>query len=370
MKGLRNLIQIVLIYRLPLVIVVVLAGCGGDEQSRSDEAAENRDIPARTEAEKGPVKVILTIEPREPRLSDNPTLTLSIEASEGIDVKMPPFGESVGDFLIKGFRRPLPESRGDIRITRQVYELEPVRTGEHLIHPITIPFIDNRPQGDGQEHLIESEGLTITVQSVLGDTLPSLAELEPPEPPMELPEEPWNPLWLLLGLPLVAAPVLFYYVRWRRRRAGGESAAPRLSPGEMAYLELEELIEAGYLERGELALYYEGLTGVVRRFIERTTSIRAPEQTTEEFLREASRGEVFSVGEQRSLQAFLEAADLVKFAARRPQNEEIEASFNLAKAFIGLGGDRDERENAGSTDTLEPASAADSDAVADAEDTR
>ena len=36
----------------------------------------------------------------------------------------------------------------------------------------------------------------------------------------------------------------------------------------------------------EFALYYMELTAVVRRYIERTTGVRAPEQTTEEFLHE------------------------------------------------------------------------------------
>ena len=70
------------------------------------------------------------------------------------------------------------------------------------------------------------------------------------------------------------------------------------------------------------------LTGIVRRFIERETGIHAPEQTTEEFLRAISSGDVFSRDERDRLREFLEVADLVKYAAHQPRKEDVEETFN------------------------------------------
>jgi hypothetical protein len=85
--------------------------------------------------------------------------------------------------------------------------------------------------------------------------------------------------------------------------------------------------------------YYVELTAIVRRYIERTTGIRAPEQTTEEFLREVSRcSSPLPKGEGMNnfrLKDFLESADLVKFAAHRPRREDILESFRRAEIFIG-----------------------------------
>jgi len=306
-------------------------GCGGDETAQT--AGQDAET-ARTERVLGPVKVIVEVSPREPRLSDDPTFTLTVEFEEGVDVTLPPFGNSLGDFVIRNYRKPLPEVRGRHRVIRQVYELEPVRTGEHLIHPVAIPFVDNRPKGDGEEHVAETEGLTVIVKSVLGEEVPSLADLKPAEEPKELPEEPFNALVLLWGLPAVALLILFVWMK--RRRRSEEDVAPKLTPRERAWLELKDLLAAGYLEREEFNFYYRDLTAVVCRYIERTTSVRAYEQTTEEFLRAVTGRETFPDDERQRLQSFLESADLIKFANLRPGKTEIESSFNRAKDFLGL----------------------------------
>jgi hypothetical protein len=82
--------------------------------------------------------------------------------------------------------------------------------------------------------------------------------------------------------------------------------------------------------------FYVELTAVVRRYIERTTGLHAPEQTTEEFLREAGAGDVIARDERQRLKDFLEAADLVKFAAHQPLSQDIEEAFRRARTFVGL----------------------------------
>ena len=80
--------------------------------------------------------------------------------------------------------------------------------------------------------------------------------------------------------------------------------------------------------------FYVDLTGIVRRFIESTTGVHAAEQTTEEFLREISSSDRFERDQRSRLQSFLESADLVKFAAHRPMEEDIDAAFDRACDFI------------------------------------
>jgi hypothetical protein len=78
------------------------------------------------------------------------------------------------------------------------------------------------------------------------------------------------------------------------------------------------------------------LTGLVRRYIERTQGIRAPEQTTQEFLAEIARRPDFPREEARRLRDFLESADLVKFAAYEPREEDTEESLHRARLFVGV----------------------------------
>jgi hypothetical protein len=100
-------------------------------------------------------------------------------------------------------------------------------------------------------------------------------------------------------------------------------------------MELDKLAQSGLAET-DVKQFYVELTGIVRRYIEQTTAIRAPEQTTEEFLREISRKNTFDYEVNQRLQDFLESADLVKFAAHRPRREDVDESLSRARAFIKL----------------------------------
>ena len=48
---------------------------------------------------------------------------------------------------------------------------------------------------------------------------------------------------------------------------------------------------------------------------------------------EISRRQDFPAEQSRRLKSFLEAADLVKFAAHQPREEDIEESFRRARVF-------------------------------------
>jgi hypothetical protein len=323
---------------LCLALLLALAGCGGGPSA--DEAPADASGPeersARTQVERGPVKITVEVDPKKARLSDEPILTVTVEAAPGIEVEMPPFGESLGAFLVRDFREPLPEESSEGQILKQIYTLEPTETGELSIYPIPFTFKDNRPEGDGKEHSVETEGLTVEIASPLAGSAPDLAELNPPEGPKELPAAPMSLAWYIVGAALVILAALILVSRKRKK----EEAAleKKLSPKELAYLELQELLELNLIER-DIKLFYVELTGIVRRYIERTTGIRAPEQTTEEFLHEIGRKPVFSDEESGRLQRFLEAADLVKFAAFQPGRNEVENSFQRAKIFVGLEGE-------------------------------
>lgn len=313
------------------VVLLTLAGCASTkvaDKTTSDGGAK----VVRSEVERGPVKFTVEVTPAKPRLSDEPQLTLTIESQPGVRVDKPPFGEALGDFLIRDFDEPVPDVVGDTEIVRQIYTLEPTRAGKLTIAPIAVRFVDERPKGDGQEHTIESEALTVEVSTELGDEAPSLADLRPGAGPVELPAR-GAPAWLW-ALGIVVAVAVVGAMIWKTRKKS-VSAEPQLSPQELAWLELQQIIERNLAEV-DVKEFYVALTGVVRRYIERTTGVRAPEQTTEEFLREIVNKDVFANEDQQRLRDFLESADLVKFAAFEPAASDIEASFERAKEFIRL----------------------------------
>ena len=84
------------------------------------------------------------------------------------------------------------------------------------------------------------------------------------------------------------------------------------------------------------------MSGIVRRFIENASGVRAPEQTTEEFLREISgTAELFDDLAQQRLKRFLESADLVKFAAFQPAENDVADAYRRAERFVDAQGPKE-----------------------------
>ena len=110
---------------------------------------------------------------------------------------------------------------------------------------------------------------------------------------------------------------------------------------ERAIAELQRLLSRNLPARGLYKEFYIELTMVVRRYIERTHGIRAPEQTTEEFLVAVSKDPRFAPAVITKLRAFLQAADLVKYAAYRPDRPAIDQSLATARTYVET--DADER---------------------------
>ena len=316
---------------LVIGVFAVISGCS--RSSQIDESPDEKPKAARSEVERGPVRLLVKVEPSPARLSDEPTLTLEIEYPQGITIHKPEFGSALGEFIIRDFREPLPRVKEDRQILQQIYTIEPTRAGKIVIDPIALRFTDNRSGGMGKEHTLQTEPITVEVAAAVAQEAPSLSQLRPPAEPLPLPQSSGPIAWWIIAL--VAAGILLAgFVWWMRRRRKIEQATPALTPAELAYLELQRLLEDQQAQQ-EVKLFYVELTAIVRRYIERTTGIHAPEQTTQEFLHEISRRAVFPAEESRRLTSFLEAADLVKFAAHQPRKEDVEESFRRAKVFVG-----------------------------------
>ncbi len=314
------------------LVFLLTAGCGQQADNRNADREVDAPASLSTEVERGPVKFSLEVSPKEPRLSDEPTLTLTIRAEPGVRVEKPPFGQAMGDFVIRDFYEPVPDIDDGAEVLQQVYTLEPTRAGKLTIAPIAVRFYDERASGDQQEHTIESEALTVEVSSIFGDDVPSLANLRPAADPVELPVN-YVANWLWVGA--VAGALLAAAIAvWQIRRGRGVSER-QLSPQELAQLELDRIVD-GKLAESDVKAFYVELTGVVRRYIERSIGVNAPEQTTEEFLRQIVDDAIFADEEQLRLKGFLEAADLVKFAAFEPDAADIESSLERARMFIQL----------------------------------
>ena len=134
---------------------------------------------------------------------------------------------------------------------------------------------------------------------------------------------------MVLALILIAL-----FIRSRRRNHESAIVVPPPSPEEIAHAALSQLLSENLPSQGQLKEFYVRLTGIVRVYIEGKTGLHAPEQTTEEFLREMRSKDIFPAMRSLRLKEFLEAADMVKYAGQQPADDQVELSILRAKEFI------------------------------------
>jgi len=139
--------------------------------------------------------------------------------------------------------------------------------------------------------------------------------------------------WLWLAVLGVLLGLVLGVVWWRKRQPavpGSAQPTPGPSPLEIALAALHRLREA----RLPVEEFYTQLSGIVRRYLEDQLQLRAPERTTEEFLSELAQGSRLSDDHKNLLGAFLQEADLVKFARHRPGQADMGRALAAAERFV------------------------------------
>lgn len=291
-------------------------------------------------AEKGPVKVNVSLEPDDIRVGDTVTFTIAATAEKGVELIMPEFSEALGRFRIIDY---VPTEKVDDRgrtISTQRYTLQMGMSGKRRIPPILVEFVDRRPDQkpapddcDAYELLTEPLGFevqSITPLSVDADLAPPLGKLDKLIPP---PAAKWP--WVIAGIVVIAVMSPFAWRWWSARRR----LARRRSAYEIATLRLAALLARD--AQADMDSFFVELSGIARQYLEDRFELHAPELTTEEFLTLTSTSADLT-GDQRGMfRSFLHRADLVKFAQVVPSSSDTDESVSVVRQFLD-----ETRENA------------------------
>lgn len=300
----------------------------------ADLSAQTATQPARSisrEANRGPVKAMLTVDRDTAVTGDTVTATLRVEAEKGVEISIPEMGETLGDFAVKETRE-LPRTGDDTteRIGRE-YVLESVLPGACDIPEIRVSFTDAREKADGSREEYKDE---VTLQPVTIQVTANLADMKGPA------SLPWPRsyrilAWTIASLAVVLA--LWAMARWYRRRLAARLAtiAARVIPAhEWALAELDILTSEGLIERGRVQEFYYRVNAIVRGYIERRWGLMAGEQTSEEFVRDLQRSLFLDDGHKQVLRRFTDACDPVKYARQQPSGDEIGWVGSTARQFV------------------------------------
>ena len=252
--------------------------------------------------------------------------SIVVDAPEGVDVKLPDMLEKMGGVPVADVRRDTKTlGKNRVRIT-ETYVLDPIFIGKYSIKPVEVTW------GENEGVVVASPGLVVRdLTEAEKAEAEKFADNSGPASAPGLVKQYWHWVAAAVGVTGALAAVLVWVV-WLRKRA--EKLAPPPPAWEVAYRRLRELDERQLPEAGKYEPYYVDLSAILRYYIEDRFHLRAPEQTTQEFLAASSTSGLFSGDHQQLLSELLKHSDRVKFAQYVPSVPQMEQSFASVLQFV------------------------------------
>ncbi len=261
-------------------------------------------------------------------VGDTIRYTLTVTAPESAVVIFPDYSDGrVGDFEISRNGSKEQPGEGEKKVDSW-YLLQGFETGE-----FTLPGARVTVRANGKEEVLESPPLEITVKSILKPSEGG-QDIRPIKPPVSLPVSYMWILYLIGGIILGAALIIFLIKGVFRKKEKVIPPPPPRPAHEIAYEELEKIKNDKLPARGMIKEYYSRVSNAARHYLENRFGLRAPEQTTEEFLYDMASTNHLTVPQQDLVGEFLNECDLVKFARYGPTENEIERAYNAAVKLV------------------------------------
>jgi hypothetical protein len=159
-------------------------------------------------------------------------------------------------------------------------------------------------------------------------TVQAASDIRDIKPPLEIPTG-WD--WLGWGLAALAAIVILFFAwHWWRKR---KQSVP-MPPPIPAHVRAKQKLEEALALLAQPKLFCILVSDTARFYLEERFEFRAPERTTEEFLRELADTDRLSPDQKESLGNFLAGCDLVKFARYEPGENELRNLHGSALRLI------------------------------------
>ncbi len=273
--------------------------------------------------------VTLSVEPSEGLIGQVFTATVRVTAPAGVSLVLPEEDADLGEAEVLGLQVDDQADADGTRTVTLCYKLTFWEVGERTV---SAPPIAWRTR-DGEAQQAERPEATVTISSVLPEGAEEIRDIRPPR---EIPLRWWHyglaavPLVLFVGLAALG-------VRWLVRRRTVEEAetiAPPPSPHEEALRALDELAAEDLPGRDRVEEHYVRLSWIVRRYVERRWELPALEATTG-MLAEVMRGSGRVPAEvAMAIVALLRRSDLAKFARHRPASDVAREDVDEAREIV------------------------------------
>jgi hypothetical protein len=313
---------------LTLVLALPTTGCSNSDQDNSN--------PLVSTTERGPYQLSVAANQGELTFGDPLTVTLKITTPPDTEVSFPK-SEAFDPLEVTSTRiEPVRATESGELFHTATFDTLPTSTGEVEIPELTVEYQTSQsdPNSPATNTLeLRSEPITVTVASVLaeGDSVSTPRDITglmtPPAKP-----NPW--FWpMVIAIAVGVAALVSIMAWWIIKQV---SKPPPPIPADVwAMTALDKLTTAGLIQRGQTQSFYYQLSEIVRGYIERQFDIAAPEMTTDEFLTTAVRDtRQANVLNTDMLRGFLDACDLVKYAAFVPDQQAADDALTSARQYV------------------------------------
>ncbi|RMD77477.1 MAG: DUF4381 family protein, partial [Lentisphaerae bacterium] len=270
-------------------------------------------------------------------LADYLNMEIELLLQEGYEAEIPNLEGKFTQWGIVEYRRDDPSivtvDGKKLMRYRFFWKLEPFVSGKVRIEPLTFRFATTASAAKGEwPHHIESEPVEVEVTPISDQKDLTFHDIPDPILPPAPSHFPWQ--WFLLSGTLLLLLAAGAIVLWRRRSQPSEPPPP--DPAMVAFAAMQRLVDEKVLDREGVKPFYQGLSAILRHYIENRFGINAPDLTTEEFLHALRTQPVLDDYVQSKLKKFLTLCDLVKFAEYKPRKEDVEETFRLCREIIEL----------------------------------
>jgi hypothetical protein len=319
--------------RLQLFVLLLLSGTGHGAFLDTTPVPAGQAAPIQpVEQSKSLGAILLTLTADRPSmgLTDTLKLTLTITAPPEVRIMLPDVTKTLGPFEIVQHH-----TTGPLSLTPQTqqwqreYILAVTASGS-----LTVPSLTVQVQEGDTTQPLATDPLSITVTSLVpaDADLSVVRDIVPPVPLVrrEMPPWVWRAAGGLAGVGLLASGWWWY----RRRRRAAVMPVVQRPAHLLALAALEHLQRQDLIGQERIEEFYVRVSTILRRYVELRFGLRAPEQTTEEFLVSTLATGGLLAAHRDLLEAFLQHCDLVKFARHRPTPSAMEETFESAKTFV------------------------------------
>ncbi len=148
------------------------------------------------------------------------------------------------------------------------------------------------------------------------------------KPPIEISDGYAWLWWTLIGAALLVAALLLW--RWWKNR----KTHIVLPPPVPAHIRAKQKLERALALITQPKPFVVAVSDTARAYLEERFDFRAPERTTEEFLRELAGTKSLLPEQKESLGGFLASCDLVKFAKYEPGENELRELHSSALRLV------------------------------------